>query len=724
MTEWKLKLFGEFDLSLNDGTEITVLGRRDRAVLTYLALTPNQRESRERLAALLWSNRGDEQARHSLAQSTAVIRKALGDADKSVVVSEPASLAIDWTKFDVDVLTFRRLVDEGTLESLGQAVALHAEDLLPGFEVRSEGFDDWIDGERNRLRHMAVDAHYRLTSLHARAGDWEAVVEAAKRTLALDVLREDAHRLLMRAYAQTGQRALALQHYKSLVEVLENELQVEPDAETEALMEDIKAGRFSVNQNGEALTNDDQKQENTPADAATMSLDIRSRRFRISLYWAASGLGVALLAIVIGVSATFWRVPELAPAPIGAYIRDIKESIAPHPLSIAILPFEIHGDSDTNDFAEALSGGITTALSISSDMVVLSRSEVRTYSVAPTGVRDIAKKLKVRYFLEGSVQKRGDQIGIEIGLIDTQLGQHRIWSEAYLRRAEDFIQFQQDVTFDVITSLEIRLTEGEQERINRMNGTRILGAWLAAARGKKHLRLLTPQDNLIARASYERALEIDPQYAGALEGMSWTYFIGARFGWAVSRQKSALKAMQFAEQALALDPERPQTFSLLGSLSLLAGDFSNAILLGEKAVSLDPNDSDAAALLAYTLTYTGEPERAISLINRATSLRPVPPQWYEWLRGRAYRLTGRYSKAVEILAAATRDTPTSPVPLIELAAAYSEMGNPVLAKRTANEIMRLSPQFTVRNWISMSPYEDQRALDDEVAALRGAGLPD
>ncbi len=187
MTEWKLKLFGEFDLSLNDGTEITVLGRRDRAVLTYLALTPNQRESRERLAALLWSNRGDEQARHSLAQSTAVIRKALGDADKSVVVSEPASLAIDWTKFDVDVLTFRKLVDEGTLESLRQAAALHAEDLLPGFEVRSEGFDDWIDGERNRLRHMAVDAHYRLTSLHAWAGDWEAVVEVAHRTLALDV---------------------------------------------------------------------------------------------------------------------------------------------------------------------------------------------------------------------------------------------------------------------------------------------------------------------------------------------------------------------------------------------------------------------------------------------------------------------------------------------------------------------------------------------------------
>ncbi len=82
MTEWKLNLFGEFHLSSSDGTQITSLGRRDRAILAYLALTTNQRETRERLAALLWSNRGDEQARHSLAQSTAVIRKALGDTEK------------------------------------------------------------------------------------------------------------------------------------------------------------------------------------------------------------------------------------------------------------------------------------------------------------------------------------------------------------------------------------------------------------------------------------------------------------------------------------------------------------------------------------------------------------------------------------------------------------------------------------------------------------------
>lgn len=734
MANWKLRLFGEFRLSSEDGEEITSLGRRDRVLLAYLALSPNNRESRERLAALLWTNRGDEQARHSLVQSTAVLRKALGDSEKTIIQSEPAALALDGSQFDVDVLNFCRLVGENTVESLQQAVDLGTGDLLPGFEVRSEGIDEWLTRERERLHTMAVDAHYRLASLYAQLGNWQMVIDVAGRTLALDMLREDAHRLLMRAYAQTGQRALAVQQFKNLEIILERELNVAPEAESVALIEQIRAGQWSNGQGGEtaappAVAPDQYVGHGRPPPESPNPQHAAKHRSVISghvqnrVYWGVGGLFAVLLVAVIAVTATFWRVPELAPAPIGAYVRDIKTTLQPHPLSIAVLPFEHHGDGEAADFAEALSGGITTALSISSEMRVISRSEARRFDDPSATARDVAKQLKARYLLEGSVNKWGDDITIETGLIDFQQGQHRIWSEAYRRRVDDFIQFQQDVTFDVIRSLEIRLTEGEQERINRMGGTQILGAWLAAARGEKHLRLLTPQDNLVARASYERALRLDPDYAGAMEGLAWTYFVSARFGWTASRADAALTARQLAEQALARDPNRPQTFSLLGSLSLLAGDFAKAVELGERAFSLDPNDSDVAALLAYTLSYTGEPERAISLIDRAISLRPVAPQWYDWLRGRAYRLTGRYDKAIEILTAATLDTPTSPLPLIELAAAYSEVGDAKLARRTADEIIRLSPQFTVGEWISLSPYQDEAAQKQEVAALRATGLP-
>ena len=721
MTDWTLKLFGEFHLSSHDGNAVTALGRRDRAVLAYLALAPNKRESRERLATLLWSNRGDEQARHSLAQSTAAVRKALGDAEKTLVVSEASSLAIDWTQFDIDVLRFRTLVAEGTREALEQAVAIYQDDLLPGFEVRSEGFDEWITGERERLRQLAIDALIRLAAFYVEDGVWDAAIETANRALVLDNLREDAHRLLMRAYAQSGQRALALQQHKSLCDTLEIELQVTPEAETQALLEEIRAGRLA---NGAAVTVEPTAPNGVAPVAIDGAPDEPPRRAQSFVYWASGGVFSVLLALVIAVTVVFWRVPELAPAPVGSYIRDVKTTIEPHPLSIAVLPFESHGDPDAVDIAEALSGGITTALSISSEMRVVSRSEVRRFEVGTATSHNIAKQLNVRYLLEGTVNKWGDQIGIELGLIDTRQGQYRIWSESYGRQAGNIIQTQHDVTFDVITQLEIRLTEGEQERITQLSGTQNFEAWLAAARGEKHLRALTPQDNAIARANYQRALDLDPQYAGAMEGLAWTHFVAAHFGWTSSPQDSVMKARQLAERTLELDPERPQAFSLLGSLSLLAGDFTNAVAYGEKGLNLDPNDADVAALLAYTLTYTGEPKRAGSLIERAISLRPVSPQWYGWLRGRAYRLTGRLNEAIDVLRESTQDSPASAIPLVELAVAYSESGRLIQARHTGNEILRLNPRFTIREWLSMSPYKDPAALEKEAAALRSAGLPD
>lgn len=720
MKKWQLRLFGAFHLSSFDGKEIAALGRRDRALLTYLALAPNHRESRERLATLLWSTRGDEQARHSLAQSTATVRKALGDTDKAVLHSDAMSLAVDSSAFDVDVLTFRALLAEGTRESLAKAVDLYSDDLLLDFEVNSEGFDEWVAGERDRLRAMAIDAHCNLASMHASEGDWEAVLAVASRALAMDNLREDAHRLLIRAYAQRGQRALALQQYKALADILESELQVRPDAETEALVEQIRSARQRDGNIGNGAAGQQSAARVEPTGAASSPV---SRRWPRGYYWLAGGLAFLVLAMATGVTVTFWRVPELAPAPIGAYIRDIRTMIEPHPLSIAILTFESHGDADAADFGEALSSGITTALSISSEMRVTSRSVSRRFDSAAATAGEIARQLQVRYLIEGSVNKWGDRIVVETGLIDTRQGQHRIWSEIYRRDARDFNQFQNDVTFDVIRSLEIRLTEGEQERINQVGGTHNLDAWLAAARGEKHLRLLTPQDNLIARASYERALSLDPNYAGATEGLAWTYFVSARFGWTTARRAAVTKARELGERTIALDPDRPQAYSLLGSLSLLEGDFSRAVELGERAYSLDPNDSDVAALLAYTLTYTGEPARAIPLIDRAIKLRPISPQWYKWLLGRAYRLTGRYTKAISVLTEAMRAEPASPIPLVELAVAYSKTGNLIEAQRIADNIIRLMPRFTVHEWMMLSPYQNSRDRENEVAALLATGLP-
>lgn len=739
MVRIRLNLLGGVRVSRADGTEVSITTKKGQALIAYMALHGPRQHPREELAALLWGDRFDQQARHSLRQCILELRKILADEDASILSSSGEFLTLSSEAISVDALELQNLALEGSPASLERAVKLYAGELLAGLRIQSDTFDEWISVERVRYRDLAVDASARLIRYQTEVGNIESAVGTAKQLLDIDPTNEDAHRALMCLYSASGKRAAALRQYRIYVSLLRREFAAEPDPVMSRLYSEIcscdeqnieipKSDRFyspvlkylSPRSKGEELV----RAQSDSIGENSISVVRPSTQPRAVTYWAVAGVMLALVASVIVVAATFWRIPELAPAPIGAYVREIKQAIGPHSLSIAILPFESHGDPDAEEFANALSEGITAALSISSEMSVISRSSVRNYSSNPTTIRNVAQDLEVRYILEGGVRKWGKEIYIEVGLIDTEEGQHRVWTENYQRQAGNFISLQQDITFEIITSLEVRLTEGEQERINRTHGTQSLDAWLAASQGEKHLRRLTEKDTSIAHTYYKRAISIDPDYPGAWDGLGWIYLIRARFGWTPSREQAVHNAKEMAERALALDRERPRTYSLLGGISLLTGNFGQAVDFGEKAVSLGPNDADAAALLAYTLTYTGEPERAIALIDRAIKLRPHPPRWYRWLFGRANRLAGRFQIAVDVLSAESQATSYSFIPAVELAMTYSQMKEPFLAKRIGAEVVRKFPQFRIRSWIAMPPFEDSTSRNREVDALRLAGLPE
>jgi len=737
MTVWRLKLLGGFALSRDGAPEAGTLGRRDRALLAYLALFPNRRQPRERIATLLWAHRGGEQARHSLAESLRVLRKALDDEDKAVIVSEGDALLLNLERVEVDAHLFERLAVGGSQDALEQARALYAGELLDGLELGTEdtaGFDDWLRVERGRLRELAIAALVKLASLHLAAGHAEQAIAAAQSALRLDPLREEAHRALMRGYAQGGRRAAALQQFRALGDRLREELQVEPEAETVRLHQEI---RTAAGEPAElALSPTARPSPPGPAASAPTTQPQRYRvgarrlaRGRRALKWAAVGAATALLAAATTVGATFWRIPELAPAPLGVYIGAIKGAInevvpgGERP-SIAVLPFRSQGDEDAAQYADAIGEGITAALSMASDMRVVARASVLVYEGRPAKIQQIAADLGVRYVLEGGVQKWGNRVRVQIGLIDTRAGEHRLWTQTMEREAADVFALQKDVTLEVVTSLEVSLTAGEQERIDRAHGAINFDAWLEASQGEMLLRRLTPEDNAKARLHYEKARGLDPNYPGASDGLAWTYFLDARFGWSGSPAQSIARAAELAQASLALDPERPRTYSLLGAISLLAGDHDQAVGLGEKAVELGANDADAAALLAYTLTYSGEPYRATALAQRAIRLRPYPPDWYGWLLGRAHRLTGRYEEAVGLLEKASAAMPTSYTPLLELAAAYSEMGAKAKAKAAADAVKSIYPGFSVGAWAQAPSYKDPAMTEREAALLIRMGLPD
>ena len=228
-------LLGGFEIRA-DGAARDLPGQKDRALLAVLAMTPGAAHTRDRLAGLLWSDRGDAHARDSLKHALGRLRAALGDplvADRQSVRLDPASIA-------VDVAAFERLLAEGTPDAAEAAIALYRGDLLDGIGIRDPAFEQWLRVERQRLRGRVEEAAAGLMARSLAEGNPDRAAAAARRLMELDPLREDACRALMRIHAERGEAARALRLYDALRDRLQRELGVRPERETTRLCEAIR----------------------------------------------------------------------------------------------------------------------------------------------------------------------------------------------------------------------------------------------------------------------------------------------------------------------------------------------------------------------------------------------------------------------------------------------------------------------------------------------------
>jgi DNA-binding SARP family transcriptional activator/pimeloyl-ACP methyl ester carboxylesterase len=238
MTQLSLRLLGGFRAQHGSGRPLAIRRKKAQALLAYLALHPGAASSRDSLAGLLWSGTTDEHARHNLRQTLFALRQAI-TPDPFIVEGELVGLREN--AVHVDVAAFERGVGRGTREALREATALYRGELLEGFRVDEAPFDDWLATERQRLRELALTALERLLALDLTAGALEQAVGAGLRLLALDPLRESAHRTLMDAYVRQGRRTAALRQYQRCVEVLQRELGVAPESATTRRFREIQS---------------------------------------------------------------------------------------------------------------------------------------------------------------------------------------------------------------------------------------------------------------------------------------------------------------------------------------------------------------------------------------------------------------------------------------------------------------------------------------------------
>ncbi len=231
MAVLKLQLLGGFRALTGSGQEIVIQAKKGRALLAILALSPPGGISRERLAAMLWSDRGEDQARSSLRQTLTTLRRELGAAGEKIIMADDQRVAIARDAMETDAVSLVGLSHANDSPSLRDAAKLYQGELLADLALAGEAFEDWLAIERGRIRNVMTSLFDRLLPLEP----VEERVKLARRLLALDPLREASNIALMSALSEAGERAMALQHYSMFKDMLKSELNVQPGQEVEQL---------------------------------------------------------------------------------------------------------------------------------------------------------------------------------------------------------------------------------------------------------------------------------------------------------------------------------------------------------------------------------------------------------------------------------------------------------------------------------------------------------
>ncbi len=437
--------------------------------------------------------------------------------------------------------------------------------------------------------------------------------------------------------------------------------------------------------------------------------------------WATVVLAAIVLTSTIALVYQKITEPDIEPA-------SVEEMAYPLPKkpSIAVLPFDnLSGDPGQDYLADGMTENIITALSNIPEMFVIARNSVYTYKGKPTKTQKVAKDLGIRYVLEGSIQKENNRIRITGQLIDAITG-HHLWAEKYDRKLDDLFAIQDEITLQIVSSLQVKLTDGEQARLRRKS-TQSLKAWEFAVKGYSYWHRYTKEDNAAARELFQRATEEDPEYAWAWTMLGFTYFIDTRYGWNMPREASYKKMVELAHKSVLLDGSDPDVHALLAQIQLWQKNYEMAIKEGEKALLLGPNSAENHAILGMIYRFAGRFEDSIRMTEKAIRLHPYYPDWYLYSLEYSYYYLGEHEKAI--------DTARKHIKLIEdqggtdtfwqhliLAQNYVRIGREKLARYHASEAIKQNPEYSFEWERKSSLYKDPALIEQQIDDLRKAGL--
>jgi len=389
--------------------------------------------------------------------------------------------------------------------------------------------------------------------------------------------------------------------------------------------------------------------------------------------------------------------------------------------SIAVLPFwNMTGETAQDYFCDGLSEEIITALSKTPKLFVIARNSTFTYKGKPVKVQQVAEELGVKFVLEGSLRRVGDRIRITSQLTDALSG-HHLWAERYDRTMKDMFAIQDEITKNIITALQVKLTEGEQARVYS-KGTDNLEAYLKIMEANWLLHQSTKEGFIKARQLLEEAISLDPSYALAYSLLGFSHTLEIWLGLSKSPKESVTRAIELYQKAIALDSTLAMARARLGYVyAAMIRQHHKGIAEGEKALAFAPNSADVVNLYAIILTYAGRWHEAIPFFREALRLNPIPPNHYYRHFAVVLREMGQYDEAISLLKKAIKQEPDDIFAYLVLATVHSYSDRQQEAHKAAAEVLRINPSFRIER-LPRGTHKDLSIIEREDEALRSAGL--
>lgn len=392
-------------------------------------------------------------------------------------------------------------------------------------------------------------------------------------------------------------------------------------------------------------------------------------------------------------------------------------------ISIAVLPFKnLSSDLEQEYFVDGLTEDLITELSKAPGLFVIASHSCFTFKNKPTDVRQAAQELGVRYIVEGSARRGLGRIRINAQLIDAQEGDGHhggghLWAERFDRDLADVFALQDEVVARIVEALLGKLAAS---RMPVRRPPKSVEAYDHFARGRFLYQRSMFEEGMEARRSFEKAIEIDPDYAEAHAFLAWTHWMGWT-NWFEPEDPHRRLSLQIAERAVGLDADNGFAHLVLGWVLRYEHKYEKAEAQIEIALRIDPNNADIHAMLTDLLVMDGRPREALDSVARAMRLNPRSPAWYYWLKGEAEYALRDYVSAIETLRhESTYGTPSRSI----LAAALAQLGRIEDARIEGRLFMADNPEFRIEAFLDTQPFRNRADREHFANGYRKAGVPE